>query len=109
MGANVKFQLDFFNATDVDTKKCRRYWYIKLAKKVYLESLKAEADKLDIDKLEKVPNGLNSLKSKVDKLDVDKLVPVPVDFSKLKMLLKRLNMIKWLKTITLLRLLMLVI
>ena len=57
--------------------------YENLLKKVDLASLKSEVDKLGIDKLEKVPTGLNSLKSKVDKLDVDKLVPVPVDLSKL--------------------------
>ena len=32
----------------------------------YLANLKLEVDKLDIDKLEKVPSGLNSLKSKID-------------------------------------------
>ena len=45
-------------------------------------------DKLDIDKLEKLPTGLNSLKSKEDKLDVHKLEPVPVDFSKLSGVVK---------------------
>ena len=40
----------------------------KLAERVDLASLKSEGDKLDIDKLEKVPTGLKSLKSKVDKL-----------------------------------------
>ena len=60
-----------------------------------------EVDKLDIDKLEKVPTGLKSLKSKVCKLHVDKLVPVPVDLSKLReavkiMLLKIMIMMnKW--------------
>ena len=39
--------------------------------------------KSGVDKLEKVPTGLNSLKSKVDKLDVDKLVPVAADLSEL--------------------------
>ena len=34
----------------------------------------ATDNKLDSDKLEKVPSGLNSLKSKVDKLDADKLL-----------------------------------
>ena len=48
-----------------------------------LASLKCEFDISDIDKLEKVPTGLNSQKSKVDKLDVDKLVPIPVDLHKL--------------------------
>ena len=57
------------NAIDVDT--------LKFAKKVDSESLKPE-----VDKLEKVQNGLNSLKSKVDKLGVDKLVLVFVDLSK---------------------------
>ena len=38
----------------------------KSATKVDLTSLKSEVDKLDIDKLEKVPAGLNHLKSKVD-------------------------------------------
>ena len=62
------------NATGVDTPK--------FAKKVDLTSLKSEVDKLDIDKIEKVPNGSKILKSKVNKLDVNKLVPVPVDLSK---------------------------
>ena len=47
-----------------------------------LASLISEVDISDVNKLEKVPTGLNNLKSKVDKLDVDKLVPVPVDLSK---------------------------
>ena len=58
------------------------------AKKVDLLSLKSNIDKLDIDKLEKVPSGLINLKSIGDKLDVDKLVPVPVDLSKLSDLVK---------------------
>ena len=66
------------------------------AKKTDLANLKSDVDKLDIDKLEQVPIGLNSLKSKVDKLIVDKLAPVPADLSKLSdvikmMPLKRLN------------------
>ena len=70
----------FKNAAGVDTSK--------FAKKVDLSSLKSEADKLDTDKLVKVPTGLSSLKSKVHKLDVDKLVPVPVDLSKLSDIVK---------------------
>ena len=38
----------------------------KFARKVDLASWKSEVHKLDIDKLERVPIGLNSLKSKVD-------------------------------------------
>ena len=53
-----------------------------------LASLISEVDISDVNKLEKVPTGLNSLKSKVDKLDVDKLVPVLVDLSKLSDIVK---------------------
>ena len=65
-----------------------------------------KVNKLDIDKLEKVPTGLKSLKSKACKLHVDKLVPVPVDLSKLReevkiMLLKIMIMMSKLKTNTL--------
>ena len=57
------------NATDVDA--------------LHLASLKSDIDKLEIDKLKKVPSGGNNLKLKVDELDVDKLVPVPFSLSKL--------------------------
>ena len=46
---------DLENATGADTSK--------LTEKGDLTSLKSEFDKLDIDKLEKVPTGLDSLKS----------------------------------------------
>ena len=49
-----------------------------LLKKADLANLKFDVDKLDIDKLTRVPSNLRSLKSKVDKL-----VPIPVDLSKL--------------------------
>ena len=42
------------------------------AKKVDLANLKSNVDKLDIDKLKKLPTNLKNLKSKVDKLDADK-------------------------------------
>ena len=51
--------------------------------KFNLAILISEVDISDVNKLEKVPTGLNNLKSKVDKLDIDKLVPVLVDLSKL--------------------------
>ena len=41
-------------------------------------SLKAEFDKIDIDKLVNVPTCLSNLKRKVDDLEVDKLKTVPV-------------------------------
>ena len=66
---------DSKKATDIDTSK--------YAKKIDLASLKSGDDVLDIDKLQKLPTGLNSMKSKVDKLDVDKLLLVPADLSKL--------------------------
>ena len=56
--------------------------------KTDLPNLKSEVDKLDTDKLEKVPSGLNSTKSKLDKLDVYKLVPVSVGFSKMSNVVK---------------------
>ena len=46
-------------------------------------ALKAEVDKLDINKLVNIPTSLNNLKTKVDDLDVGKLKTVPVDFKKL--------------------------
>ena len=66
-------QTDFKNATGADTSK--------FAKKVDLDNLKSDVDKLDTDKLKNVPTNLSNLKSKVDKLDVDELVPVLVDLS----------------------------
>ena len=45
--------------------------------------MKAEDDKLNINKLVNVPASLNNLKTKVDDLDVDKLKTVPVDLKKL--------------------------
>ena len=60
----------------------------KLAAKSDLVSLKAEVDKLDIDKLKNVPTNLSNLKSKIDKLDSLKLETSPVDLSKLSNVVK---------------------
>ena len=88
-GGRAKVQFDLSNyATKADLKNATGVHTSKFAKKFDLVSLKSEGDKLDTDKLEKVPTGLNSLKSKADKLDVDKLVTVPVDLSKLSDLVK---------------------
>ena len=46
-------------------------------------ALKAEVDKLDINRLTNVPTSLNNLKRKVDDLNVGKLKTVPVDLKKL--------------------------
>ena len=45
--------------------------------------MKAEVDKLDINKLVNVPANLNNLKTKVVDLDVGKLKIVPIDLKKL--------------------------
>ena len=69
------------NATGVDTSK--------FAKKVDLDNLKINVDKLDIDKLKSVPTSLTNLKGKVDKLDVNELLPVPEVLSKLSDIVKK--------------------
>ena len=45
--------------------------------------MKAEVDKLSINKLVNLPTSLNNLKTIVDDLDVGKLKTVPVDLKKL--------------------------
>ena len=86
---NVKVELDLSDyATKADLKKATGVDTSSFAKKSDLANFKPDVDKLDIDKLKKVPSGLNSLKSKVDKIDVDKLVLVPVDLSKLSSVVK---------------------
>ena len=54
-----------------------------LAAKNDLIALKAEVDKLDINKLTNVLTSLNSLETKVDDLDAGKLKTVPVDLKRL--------------------------
>ena len=68
----TKKELD--HATEVDTSD--------LAAKKDFIALKAEVDKLDINKLVNVPTSLNNLKTKVDDLDVGKLKTVPVYLKK---------------------------
>ena len=46
-------------------------------------ALKAEVDKLDINKLVNVPTSLSNLKTEIDDLDVGKLKTVPLDLRKL--------------------------
>ena len=88
-GGKVKVELDLSNyATKSDLKNSTGVDTSKFAKKVVVANLKSNVDKLDIDQLKNVPNGLINLKSKVDKLDVDKLVPVPIDLSKLRDVVK---------------------
>ena len=49
-----------------------------VAKKGFI-ALKAEVDKLEINKLANVPNSLNNLKTKVNDLDVGELKTVSVE------------------------------
>ena len=79
-GKNKKVNLSDY-ATKADLKNATGTDISKLAAKSDLASLKAEIDKLDVDKLQNIPTNLSNSKSKVDKLDVDKLVPVLVDLS----------------------------
>ena len=69
--SNYVTEADLKNATGIDTSK--------LATKSDLASLKAEVDKIDVDKLKTVPDDLSNLKSKVDKLNIGKLETTPVD------------------------------
>ena len=69
----TKKELD--HATSVDTSD--------LVAKINTIALKAEVDKLHINKLVTVPTSLNNLKTKVDDLNVGKLKTVPVDLKKL--------------------------
>ena len=83
-GRDVNVKVDLSNyATKTDLKRVTRINIPDLALKSNQSKLKAEVDKIDIDKLYIVPNDLSNLKSKVDKLDLDKLVRVPIDLSKL--------------------------
>ena len=63
----INVELDLFNqATESNLKNAINIDTSQFAKKVELANLKS-----DIDKLEKVPSGLNCFKRKVDDLDVD--------------------------------------
>ena len=56
---------DLKHSADVDTSD--------ISKATDLANLKCDIDKLDIDKLKKLPSGLSILKGKMDKLDIGKL------------------------------------
>ena len=72
--SNYATKKELGHATGIDTSDLT-------AKKDFI-ALKAEVDKLDINKLTKVPTSLNNLKTKVDDLDLGKLKTVPVDWKK---------------------------
>ena len=80
----IEVELNLFNyATKIWLKNAIGANTSQFDKKDDLANLKSENNKLDVNNLEKVPNGLNSLKNKVDKLDVDRLKPVPIDLKEL--------------------------
>ena len=66
-GTNKKLD----HTTSVDTSD--------LAAKKDFITLKAEVDKVHINKLTNAPTSLNNLKTKLDELDVGKLKTVPAD------------------------------
>ena len=72
---NYSTRKELEHATGIETSD--------LAAKKDFIVLKAEVDKLDINKLTNVPTNLNNLKTKVDDSDVGKLKSVPVDLKKL--------------------------
>ena len=56
--------------------------------------MKAEIDKLDINKLVNVRTSLDNLETKVDDLDVGKLKTVPVDLKKLSYVVNNVKLLK---------------
>ena len=76
----VKVVLHLSNcATKKELERAKGIDTSDLAVKKDFIALKAEFDKLDINKLVNVPTSLNNLKTKVNELDVGKLKTVPVD------------------------------
>ena len=73
--SNYTTKKELYHTTGIDTSDLT-------AKKGFI-ALKAEFDKLNINKLVNVPTSLNNLERKVDDLDVGKLKTVPGDFKKL--------------------------
>ena len=72
LGGNIKVELDLRSyATKTDLKNVTHVDVFSFASKTNLASLKTEVDKLDIDKITPVPNGLAKL-SNIVKNDVVK-------------------------------------
>ena len=61
--SNYATKVDLNNATGTDISD--------FAKKIDFADLKSDVDKLDIDKLKKVPSNVSNLECIVDKLDID--------------------------------------
>ena len=75
-------------------KKCKGTDTSSFGKKDDLANLKSNVDKLDIDKLNNVPNNYRNMKTKVNKVDVDKSVFFTVDLSKLSDVVKIMSLKK---------------
>ena len=79
----VKVVLDFSNyATIKELKHPTSVDTSNLVAKSDFIILKAEVDKIGINKLANAPTGLNNLKTQVDNLDVTKLKIVSIDLKK---------------------------
>ena len=74
--SNYATKKELEHATGIDTSD--------LAAKKDFIALKAEVDKIDINKLNNVPTSLNNLRTNVDDLDIGKLKTVPVYLKKLR-------------------------
>ena len=76
----VKVALDITNdSTKTELEHATGIDTFDLAAKKYFITLKAEVDKIDMNKLTNFPASLNNVKTKVDDLDVGKLKTVSVD------------------------------
>ena len=74
-GEDINVQVDLYNyATKADLKNATKIDTFKLAVKTDLVSLKAEVDKLDIDKLMPVPAYLSKLSDVVKNVVIKKTV-----------------------------------
>ena len=66
-GGNVKVELDLSShATKTDSKKATRIDTPNLALKSNLAKLKAEVDKIDVDKLKAIPTDLRKISNVID-------------------------------------------
>ena len=78
-GGRVKVELDLSNyATKSDLKNATGVNVSNFSKNIDLATLKLNVDKLDIDKLEKLPIDLSSLKGKANELDIGKIKTTPL-------------------------------
>ena len=75
-----KVKVDFSNYKTKRKEHTRGVDTSDLAAKNFFIGLRAEIDKLDINKITNFPTSLSNVKTKIDDLHVVKLKIVPVDF-----------------------------